>query len=224
MIVHMNLDLADTFLLFLALAGPQKVLLSFARLGRFLDVRSLRLVAWTCSLAAASVGVLCALTAPWIAKFFHISPASVGLAAGLTFFAYSVGLVLGFHFDSPATLEAEAGRPSLTHPLRSGFREMLVPFVVSPLAIAADLLESLTARDWAHRLEVAAAFVAVAMVNLIFAWALAPVVGRMHEIVLDVLSRLLGVLLAAVGVELFLQSLAELGVLPGSGAHLPARN
>ena len=224
MIVHMKLDLADTFLLFLALAGPQKVLLSFARLGRFLDVRSLRLVAWTCSLAAASVGVLCALTAPWIAKFFHISPASVGLAAGLTFFAYSVGLVLGFHFDSPATLEAETGRPSMTHPLISGFREMLVPFVVSPLAIAADLLESLTASDWAHRLEVAAAFVAVAMVNLIFAWALAPVVGRMHEIVLDVLSRLLGVLLAAVGVELFLQSLAELGVLPGSGAHLPARN
>ena len=225
MIVHMNLDLADTFLLFLALAGPQKVLLSFARLGRFLDVRSLRLVAWTCSLAAACVGVLCALTAPWIAKFFHISPASVGLAAGLTFFAYSVGLVLGFHFDSPATLEAESGGgPHATRPLISGFREMLVPFVVSPLAIAADLLESLTASDWAHRLEVAAAFVAVAMVNLIFAWALAPVVGRMHEIVLDVLSRLLGVLLAAVGVELFLQSLAELGVLPGSGAHLPARN
>jgi multiple antibiotic resistance protein len=219
MIVRMELNLADTFLLFLALAGPQKVLLSFARLGHFLDVRSLRLVAWTCSLAAAGVGVLCALTAPWIAKFFHISPASVGLAAGLTFFLYSVGLVLGFHFDSPATLATETGRPNVAHPLISGFREMLVPFVVSPLAIAADLLESLTASDLAHRLEVAAAFVAVAMVNLIFAWALAPVMGRMHEIVLDVLSRLLGVLLAAVGVELFLQGLAALGVLPGSGAH-----
>ena len=38
-------------------------------------------------------------------------------------------------------------------------------------------------------------------------------------IVLDVLSRLLGVLLAAVGAELFLQGLAALGVLPGSGGH-----
>ena len=220
----MDTNLAETFVLFLALAGPQKVLLSFARLGHVLDVRSLRLVAWTCSLAAACVGVTCALTAPWIATFFHISTASVGLAAGLTFFVYSVGLVLGVHFDSPATLEAETGRPSLTHPLRSGFREMLVPFVVSPLAIAADLLESLTANDWLHRLEVAGAFIAVCAVNLIFAWALAPVIGRMHEIVLDVLSRLLGVLLAAVGVELFLQGLAALGVLPGSGAHLPERN
>ena len=106
------------------------------------------------------------------------------------------------HFDSPATLEAETGGPDVSRPLISGFREMLVPFVVSPLAIAADLLESLTASDWAHRLEVAGAFIAVAAVNLIFAWALAPVMGRMHEIVLDVLSRLLGVLLAAVGVQL----------------------
>ena len=73
-----------------------------------------------------------------------------------------MGLVLGLHFDSPATLEAETGGPDAARPLISGFREMLVPFVVSPLAIAADLLESLTATDWAHRLVVAGAFIAVA--------------------------------------------------------------
>lgn len=220
MIVHVeSINLADTFVLFLALAGPQKVLLSFARLGHVLDVRSLRLVAWTCSLAAAGVGVVCALSAPWIATFFHITPASLGLAAGLTFFVYSVTLVLGVHFDSPAVLEAETGSPDAAHPLISGFREMLLPFVVSPLAIAADLLESLTAPGWAHRLVVAGAFVAVALVNLIFAWVLAPVLARAHVIVLDVLSRLLGVLLAAVGAQLFLQGLAALGVLPGSGGH-----
>jgi multiple antibiotic resistance protein len=220
MIVHVeSLNLADTFVLFLALAGPQKVLLSFARLGHVLDVRSLRLVAWTCSLAAAVVGVVCALSAPWIATFFHITPAALGLAAGLTFFIYSVGLVLGVHFDPPAVLEAETGAPDAAHPLTSGFRGMLLPFVVSPLAIAADLLESLTAPGWAHRLVVAGAFVAVALVNLIFAWVLAPVLARAHVIVLDVLSRLLGVLLAAVGAQLFLQGLAALGVLPGSGGH-----
>ena len=70
----------------------------------------------------------------------------------------------------------------------------------------------------------AGAFVAVTAVNLIFAWVFAPLLWRMHEIVLDVLSRLLGVLLAAVGAQLFLQGLAALGVLPESGAHLPARN
>ena len=225
MIVPMeSSNLADTFILFLALLGPQKVLLSFAHLGRVLDVRSMRRVAWACSLAAAAVGVTCALAAPWIASFFHISPAALQLAAGLTFFVYSVCLVLGMRFDSAAMLEAETGGPDVAHPMRSGFREMLLPFVVSPLAIAADLLESLTATNWPNRLEVAGAFVAVTAVNLIFAWVFAPLLWRMHEIVLDVLSRLLGVLLAAVGAQLFLQGLAALGVLPESGAHLPARN
>jgi multiple antibiotic resistance protein len=65
MIVHMeSLNLADTFVAFLALMGPQKVLLSFARLGRTLDVRSIRRVASACSIAAACVGVACALSAP----------------------------------------------------------------------------------------------------------------------------------------------------------------
>lgn len=212
-----SLNLADTFVLFLALLGPQKVLLSFAHLGQVMDVRSVRRVAWACSLAAACVGVACALAAPWIASFFHISSASLGLAAGLTFFVYSLGLVLGLHFDAAGVLEAETGHPDAAHPLRSGFRVMLLPFVVSPLAIAADMLESLTAHGLAGRWVVATAFVLVAAVNLIAAWVLAPLLGRVHEIVLDVLSRLLGVLLAAVGVQLFLQGLAALGVLPDAG-------
>jgi hypothetical protein len=39
------LDLAGTFVMFLALLGPQKVLLAFARLTRTLGARTLRVVA-----------------------------------------------------------------------------------------------------------------------------------------------------------------------------------
>lgn len=47
MIVSMeSLNLADTFVTFLALLGPQKVLLSFARIARTLDARSVRAVPW----------------------------------------------------------------------------------------------------------------------------------------------------------------------------------
>src|SRR6185312_5911057 len=102
-----SLNLADTFVTFLALLGPQKVLLSFARLARVLDVRSLRLVAMATAVTAAIVGTLCAITAPWLATFFHISPGALALAAGIVFFVYAVGLVLGIHFD-PAEAPAKA--------------------------------------------------------------------------------------------------------------------
>jgi multiple antibiotic resistance protein len=212
-----SLNLADTFITFLALAGPQKVLLSFAQVARSLDTRTLRVVAAATAFTAAAVGTLCALTAPWLATFFHISQAALALASAIVFFVYAVGLVLGIHFDheqAPAeSTPGGEGGADPSHPLRSGFRAMLLPFVVSPLAIAADLEVSLSASDWGARWVVAGAFALVALVDALCAVIFAPVLRRTHESILEVLSRLLGILLAAVGVQLFLHGLETLGAL-----------
>ncbi|HEY5400836.1 MAG TPA: MarC family protein [Trebonia sp.] len=217
-----SLNLADTFVTFLALIGPQKVLLSFGRLARTLDDHSVRMVAAATAGTAAIIGVLCALTAPWVVKFFHIGAPELNLAAGLLFIIYSIGLVLGIHFDNerphkapaataPGDDEEDDADPS--HPLTSGFRSMLLPFVVSPIAIAADLEESISAGGWGGRWTVAGAFALVALVDMLFTWIFAPLLRRMHDSVLEVLSRLLGTLLAAVGVGVFLEGLTELGVV-----------
>ena len=166
------LNLADTFITFLALLGPQKVLISFARVARTLDVPQLRKVALATSLVTAVIGAGLALTAPWIASFFHIGPGELALASGIVFFIYAVGLVLGIHFDPAEVLpapetDAETGEPvDRSHPLRSGFRAMLLPFVVSPLAVAADLEVSLLTHDWSARWTVAGAFALVALVDI----------------------------------------------------------
>ena len=131
--------------------------------------------------------------------------------------------MLGIHFDPP-TLSQSARRlhgdasgaddtPDPPHPLRSGFRAMLLPFVVSPLAVAADLEESLRASHWGARWTIAGAFALVAALDAVCAVIFAPLLLRMHESLLEVLSRLLGILLAAVGVGLFLDGLWALGVL-----------
>ncbi len=212
-----SLNLADTFVTFLALLGPQKVLISFARVARTLDARSLRVVAIATAFTAAVVGTLCALTAPWLATFFHITTPALAMASGIVFFIYAVGLVLGIHFD-PAEAPAAAipddeGDVDPSHPLRSGFRALLLPFVVSPLAVAADLEESLSADHWGARWVVAGAFALVALIDALCAVIFAPLLRRTHESILEVLSRLLGILLAAVGVQLFLEGLMTLGVL-----------
>jgi multiple antibiotic resistance protein len=220
-----SLNLADTFVTFLALIGPQKVLLSFGRLARTLDDRSVRAVAAATAITAACVGAICALTAPWLATFFHIGAAELNLAAGLLFIIYAVGLVLGIHFDAEpetATAVSADGDPGgddadPENPLTSGFRAMLLPFVVSPIAIAADLEVSVSAGGWGGRWIVAGAFALVALADMLCTWAFAPVLRRMHENILEVLSRLLGILLVAVGVGVFLDGLSALGVLRGHG-------
>jgi multiple antibiotic resistance protein len=222
-----SFNLADMFVTFLALFGPQKVLLSFGRLARTLDDRAVRRLAAATAAAAAGVGVLCALCAPWLATFFHIGAAELELAAGMLFIIYAVALVLGIHFDIGPEHEPAAGaghdgdsgpeNAATAHPMAAGFRAMLLPFVVSPIAIAADLEESLSAHSWGARWTVAGAFALVALVDMLFTWVFTPVLRRMHDSVLEVLSRLLGILLVAVGVGVFLDGLAALGALHGNG-------
>jgi hypothetical protein len=105
------------------------------------------------------------------------------VASGIVFFVYAVGLVLGVHFD-PAEAPAkaipadegndDADEADRSHPIRSGFRAMLLPFVVSPLAVAADLEVSLSADDWGARWVIAGAFALVvvfdALCAVVFAW------------------------------------------------------
>ena len=214
-----SLNFADVFATFLALVGPQKILLSFDAASRRLTPREIRFLAATSSIAAAAVGVLCALTAPWLTTFFHISYQAVELAGGSIFFVYAVTLVFGLHIVNGLGEEHAERDPA--HPVSSGFRALVLPYVVTPLGVSAVLVESLSGAGWEWRTLVAAGYVAVAALDLLFFLVLGPLVRRMHEVVREVLSRLLGLLLAGVGVELFLQGLAGLGVLPhySSGGH-----
>jgi multiple antibiotic resistance protein len=215
-----SLNLADLIVTYLAFLGPQKVLLAFAHIAQTLDKRSLRLVVTETSVTAACVGGGCALTAPWLATFFHITTSALDLAAGVLFFIYAVGLVLGVHFDpaeSPHDAFGSAAEDAdPQHPLTTGFRTMLLPFVVSPLAVTAALQDSLAASDWSDRWTVAGAFAIVVLFDAVCAILFAPLLGRAHENVLEVFSRLLGILLAAVGVQLFIEGLTLLGVLHAS--------
>jgi multiple antibiotic resistance protein len=231
-LIMSSLNLADMLALFLSIIGPQKVLLSFARIAQTLDAHSVRVVALIAAVASAGIGCVCALTAPWVATFFHISTPALELAAGAAFFVYALALVFGIHVDladpahGPASGagDGEGGlgarvrtgadtEADSAHPISSGVRTLLLPWVVSPLAVAAVLEASLLARSWSDRWEVAGAFALIAMLNAVSGITLGPLLGRTHDIVLEVFSRLLGVLLTAVGVQLFLVGLTTLGVI-----------
>lgn len=209
------LNLADAFVTFFAVLGPQKVLLSVAQMARTRDLRAIRLVQAYAATVAACVGVACALAAPWIASFFHVTTASVALASGVVFFVYAIGMVFGLHFGEAPAEDGDAA--DARHPVSSGFRELLLPFIVSPLGVTAALEASLTAGTWSGRVTVAGAYAAVVAVNFVAALVFGPLIRRAHPTSLEVLSRLLGILLTAVGVDLFLQGLSGLGVHIGGG-------
>jgi multiple antibiotic resistance protein len=210
------LDLAEVFVTFLALIGPQKVLLSFGQVAHETEIATSRRVALLAGVSAAVIGVAFAEVAPWLTGFFHVSTGSMELEGGIIIFIYAVALLLGIHLGANAPHD-EATDP--THPLISGYRELLIPWVVSPLGLTAVLVQALSSGSLGWRGTVAGAYAAVCALNLVCMLVLAGVMRHVNETVLDVLSRLLGLLLAGVGVELVLDGLTTLSLLHGQTGH-----
>jgi multiple antibiotic resistance protein len=67
---------------------------------------------------------------------------------------------------------------------------------------------------------VAGTYAIVAALDLACLLLFTPLFRRTYAIAFELLSRLVGLLFAAVGVEVFLQGLATLGVLRGHGGSL----
>ncbi|BAJ28256.1 MULTISPECIES: MarC family protein [Kitasatospora] len=201
------ITLSTVFVTFFAVVGPPKVLLAFAQLSQGRTPAELRRLTLVSSLVAALVGLVLAYSADFMAALFHISDQSLQIAGGVIFFVYAMALVLGFHLGGGGKNDEH-----LANPLADGIRELLLPYVASPLAITALLVESLTRDTLGWHSTVAAMYVAVIAVDCLCVLLLAPLLRASRRTSLEVLSRLLGLLLAAVGVEMVLYGLESLGV------------
>lgn len=201
------LSYSAAFITFFSVVGPPKVLLAFGGLAHNHQVAELRKIALVSSAAAVLVGLVAGFTAPWLLDLFHISTPALQLAGGLIFFIYAVGLVLGIHLGSD-------GSDQDASDLVSGVRQLLMPYIVSPLAMTAVLIEAAARDSWSWRSTVVGAYVTVIALDLVCVIVLARLMRGTHHGTVELFGRLLGLLLAAVGVDLVLDGLFALGV-PG---------
>jgi multiple antibiotic resistance protein len=197
-------NLGDAFIGFLAVIGPPKILLSFADLARTRTSREVTLLAVLSTAAAGLVGVFVGYTAPALLSLFHIGTAAIELAGAAIFFVYALGLVLGNHVAADVQDEGTS--------LMDGLRELVVPFIASPLAMTAVLIYAVEKTGWGWRTSVAGVYLAVVGIDLVCVVVLSSLLRRTHRTFVAVLARLLGLLLSAVSVEVFLDALTRLGV------------
>ncbi|WP_329171991.1 MarC family protein [Streptomyces sp. NBC_01477] len=200
-----TLTYSAALITFFSVIGPPKVLLAFAGLAQNHPSKDVRTMALVSSAGAVVIGTAAGFTSPWLLKLFHISTPALEMAGGIIFFLYAVGLVLGLHLGAE---DAGEDGPDVI----SGLRELLVPYVVSPLALTAVLIEAAERDDWGWRGTVVAAFLTVIAVDLACVLLLGGLLQKTHNAVVELVARLLGLLLAAVGVDLVLDGLFDLGV------------
>ncbi|MDX8032506.1 MarC family protein [Lentzea sp. BCCO 10_0856] len=194
------MNFVEAFSILVAVAGPPKILLAFLMDTEGADSRTRWRVALTSSAIALGVGLFVVAAGRLLLSLFHISEGALLLAAGVILFVHALDLVLG--------RKQEPGHNDETR----GTHELATAYYANPVALAYLFLLADT-KSAQTTVVLAGAFAAVIALDLAAIAVLGIAMRYVKMTYAWVLVRVLGILLAALGVEQIINGLEALRVL-----------
>lgn len=199
--IMLAMTFVEAFSILFAVVGPPKILLAFLQDTEDLPAaRRWRIAFWSTGLAAAT-GLVLIVAGRSLIAVFHISPGALMLASGVILFVHALDLVLGRHRTDDTA-----------HDPTSGTRELATAYYANPVAVAYLFLMS-EATTLRSTFVLAGAFLAVIGIDLAAIAVLGIALRYVKATYAWLMVRILGVLLAALGVDLIVNGLEELHVL-----------
>jgi multiple antibiotic resistance protein len=203
----MTLDfLISSFVTLLVVVDPVSLAPIFTTLTRGLSAAEHLRVALNASLLAATILCGVALVGDWLLEQLRITLSAFRIAGGLLLFAIAFDMVLGWRSEREGNEAKEAVHKDRAH--RIAAFPLAIPLMAGPGAITATLLIASRAdgrtADVLILLGVIVAVAAVCFAVFLSAARLSRLLGTTANLVL---SRLLGVVLAALAVQYVLDGL-----------------
>jgi len=224
----------DTFLLLLIGIGPKIALVPFLEMTAGMTASTKRRVRRKMLTTAALVAALLLILGGVLTRLLHFSPGALGVASGIILLIIAATMVLGpgngdgsgGHQIIGGGHQAIGGGQQISggghqiigrDPMQVAVFPLAVPYLLNPAGIV--VLVTLSAE--ASSLAVVGAAVAVLVVVLVFdvvvfRWATV-VSSRLNASRMLVTEKVFGFLLAALGVQLILNGLADVGVIHLTG-------
>jgi small neutral amino acid transporter SnatA (MarC family) len=198
----------DTFLLLLIGIGPKIALVPFLSVTADMPEAVKRRVLRKMLTTAAAVAALLLILGEILTRLLHFSPGALGVASGIILLIIAATMVLGQQ-DGNGEDHAVQGRD----PMQVAASPLAVPYLLNPAGIV--VLVTLSAET--STVAVFAVIVGVLAVVLaidvaVFRWAV-QVSSKMDASRMLVTEKVFGFLLAALGVQLALNGLADVGVI-----------
>jgi multiple antibiotic resistance protein len=195
----------SAFVTLLLVVDPVGLVPAFLAVSSGMDDKDKRAIVLRAPLIAASILVVIALIGNWLLRQLGIGIPAFQIAGGLLLFGVSYRMIFG---DRPHREAREADKAVSEHASDLAVFPLAIPLMAGPGAIATTLLLTGNAAD-ATRLAVVIAIILLVcllcMVSFTFASLIARSLGRTGN---AVLSRLLGILLAAYSVQFVLNGIA----------------
>ena len=198
----------DTFLLLLIGIGPKIALVPFLTATAGMPEAIKRRVLRKMMTTAASAAVLLLVLGGVLTRLLHFSPGALGVASGIILLIIAGAMVLGRHDDNGGA-DSVGGRD----PMQVAASPLAVPYLLNPAGIVVLVTLSAEARSLAV-LAVAVGVLAVvlALDVVVFRWAV-QVSSKLDASRMLVTEKVFGFLLAALGIQLILEGLADVGAI-----------
>ena len=203
----------DTFLLLLIGIGPKIALVPFLDATADMPEATKRRVLRKMLTTAATVAVLLLIVGGLLTRLLHFSPGALGIASGVILLVIALAMVLGHHAGSGDHPVADQD------PMQVAVFPLAVPYLLNPSGIV--VLVTLSAE--ASSVTVLAVALGVLLVVLVidvvvFRFAV-QVASKLDASRMLVTEKVFGFLLAALGVQLVLNGLSDVGVIHLTTGH-----
>jgi multiple antibiotic resistance protein len=193
---------------FFVMLGPFKLIAPFAHLTAGMTSSEARHLALKGVGLACAGGAIAAVLGQRALVNWRIERPTLLLAAGIVLFVVALHAVTSAH---PGVTSA----PGDDHPRYPALSPLAVPLILTPYGIATFVLILAVARDLRQQMVIFGLFLAVMLLNLLAMWFVRWIV-RWGGGLLTLAGSVLGVLQVALALQLMLEALFLLHVLPGS--------
>lgn len=200
--------LIDVFLVLFIGMGPVKALLIYIGTTQGVSREVQRKVAQKAVITALVVALLLLVAGVVFMRLLHFSTGALTIAGGLILLILALNIVL-----SPVEKEEHTSPPSEAHLLSMAIYPLGIPLILNPVGIVALTVFSAETTDLLQLGLIAVLVLLVAVID----YGILLVSHRLdnfltHERIL-VLEKLLGILLAALAVQMILNGLSMLGII-----------
>ncbi len=193
------MSFVEAFSILVAVVGPPKILLAFLMDTEGADSHARWRVALSSTAIALAVGLFVVGAGRLLLSLFHIGDGALLLASGVILFVHALDLVLG-------------RKQEPVHDETGGTHELATAYYANPVALAYLFLLADT-KSAQVTFVLAGAFAAVIALDLAAIAVLGIAMRYVKMTYAWVLVRVLGILLAALGVEQIVNGLEALRVL-----------
>jgi multiple antibiotic resistance protein len=210
----MNLLTLDVFLILFIGMGPVKVLLLYIAATKDASPEVQRKVALKAIMTAVVVGIVLLLAGVVFMKLLHFSRGALTIAGGIILLLLALNIVL-----SPAKKEDHEAAPDEATLMSMAVYPLGIPMLLNPIGIVALTVFSAEATKIVDLAVLLGMLLVVAAIDFgVFLVSHRLDNWLTHERIL-VMEKVLGILLAALAVQLILVGLQDVGVLTLAGAH-----